>query len=1194
MRLRNHFRVFGPGPIESNSHLIQQHQQQQQNSQKLHQQHQLLQEQLLQQQLQRQTVHQYEQQVQQQQQQQQLLLKQRLKEQQQPQQQQQLLLQQQQHQQQQQQLLLKQQQQQQQQHRYIQQEVMSRQELKAEQSRRSIAETKKINPPYSGSQLPSAHLSGDSLLCEERGSATADRFLCNENKGKTKIDFDSELLDGGWEEDNIAIDRNISHSVSVTPLSAHPLDSFISGTNLLSISNKHSNCSDVISQRKMKNDENSSISHQRNIPSKNQSNSRYAIDKSGGERGRGKCVNSRYNGIKNGIKNENIHLNPAPLHSAYNRDLHIHYAYKKRLRNMKSKPVGATDEQCMNKCMNSSENHFIQLLPPPPPSPTPIPLPTCPFPSQSYPIYPTSTDTAPMIESDYRARTKISTSTYTDISHPFDRIEIIGSSLALPVSTAVQYKIDPYVFEDLIKPREEIKVDCEQSTDTSDRVSDRISDRVVCQYDKHGRYIGPKKARAVTPVPHTHTPSASASDSISNDFQCQRLSEGQLAVTRDRALQRLRVSRGHKVLQRSVESEGKRAREQGLKAVHLRASLARWCTSTSTGTVTNTGTSTSTFTDNGPGTNAGSGNGTGKDVESVAVAVGVGVGVCKGDPPLRADMSQIEGGIRNREDVMLSIHQYNPERKINKERERERVCSAPPRLRCYSKSDIVERESFSSPSRDKNRENHENGRVVATSDRCDIMSAKKGHHDSIGMQKYSVQSLMSPSHQYTGYTEINGSVIPESGSRSRGVVNERKVTDQEWSESDTRSRGASRLKREVHENDMINMSKIQYENGIVIEKEPRKEVRNEVRNEDKMDNIFPTDIRGNNSPSQHSRTIAELEATKVQGLIEMTLGVKSFSISNSNFSQKEILDQHFQLSDFENSTTAINSDNENENENENENNNRMDHINPLFMGPGSGIGTRPVGQNVFPSEINNILPQILFNSVNSPTILEKIFMEEGDMTVDSRVIKMKSEQFPDNFSDNLRIQSPRSPYALNVPTQIIENISKPKDIEITFSIWVIRAYNLKECLGGCTPYVLLDWGTFGKRVTKTAVDATCPIIDQEIIFQYHVTSQSNILLYNQSKLRNLSPSDRLNVEMDESSFYSLLMTSVPDLRIQVYSSNESVSDELLGQVTLSNRKLQELTRKDLDFISDVVLDIIDEDGAVAGSVALALAGYTVS
>ena len=51
---------------------------------------------------------------------------------------------------------------------------------------------------------------------------------------------------------------------------------------------------------------------------------------------------------------------------------------------------------------------------------------------------------------------------------------------------------------------------------------------------------------------------------------------------------------------------------------------------------------------------------------------------------------------------------------------------------------------------------------------------------------------------------------------------------------------------------------------------------------------------------------------------------------------------------------AINSDDKNEN------NNCVDHIIPLFMGPGSGTRTRPLGKTLFPSEINYISAQMSF------------------------------------------------------------------------------------------------------------------------------------------------------------------------------------------------------------------------------------------
>lgn len=124
-------------------------------------------------------------------------------------------------------------------------------------------------------------------------------------------------------------------------------------------------------------------------------------------------------------------------------------------------------------------------------------------------------------------------------------------------------------------------------------------------------------------------------------------------------------------------------------------------------------------------------------------------------------------------------------------------------------------------------------------------------------------------------------------------------------------------------------------------------------------------------------------------------------------------------------------------------------------------------------------------------------------------------------------------------------------------ITVLRAYGLSEGLGGCNPYVLLDWSSLGRHATRPANSkpgAASSSLDPHFHEKFDFKPP---FLWSSSGIydvgRDLNGGREVHITIPGSGSGSRGETTstatlcAPPLRVYVYSRNVSVSDELLGE-----------------------------------------------
>ena len=110
-------------------------------------------------------------------------------------------------------------------------------------------------------------------------------------------------------------------------------------------------------------------------------------------------------------------------------------------------------------------------------------------------------------------------------------------------------------------------------------------------------------------------------------------------------------------------------------------------------------------------------------------------------------------------------------------------------------------------------------------------------------------------------------------------------------------------------------------------------------------------------------------------------------------------------------------------------------------------------------------------------------------------------------------------------------------------IKVVRAWGLVETLGGCCPYIELNWGTLGRACTATAALTTAP--------EYACPSMHSCLQFRSPVISN-GPSAELLAALEEDTLVAwedgstAVPVFLPPLKVTAFSANMSVSDEFIG------------------------------------------------
>ena len=106
------------------------------------------------------------------------------------------------------------------------------------------------------------------------------------------------------------------------------------------------------------------------------------------------------------------------------------------------------------------------------------------------------------------------------------------------------------------------------------------------------------------------------------------------------------------------------------------------------------------------------------------------------------------------------------------------------------------------------------------------------------------------------------------------------------------------------------------------------------------------------------------------------------------------------------------------------------------------------------------------------------------------------------------------------------------------SICIKQAFDLSDALGGTNPYVVLDWEHLGRVSTKTVLGSTNPKFDTIFRFEspYRLATKDNEDVKN-GRIVYASKQKYISV--------------APHLHLYVYSKNQSVSDELIGEADVN-------------------------------------------
>ena len=194
---------------------------------------------------------------------------------------------------------------------------------------------------------------------------------------------------------------------------------------------------------------------------------------------------------------------------------------------------------------------------------------------------------------------------------------------------------------------------------------------------------------------------------------------------------------------------------------------------------------------------------------------------------------------------------------------------------------------------------------------------------------------------------------------------------------------------------------------------------------------------------------------------------------------------------------------------------------------------------------------------------------------------------PDDVqSHNMKVTSRGGKSSVNTlfsPTSVVDAISDRRPTDYIVSVNILKAWNLPtDLLGSTNPYVVLDWGIYGRACSFAIMNSTQP--------------NYNCVVQFRSPLETASPK-----ELESGSHQHLVYVngrpynippSIPIMKAYVYSRNESISDELLGEgeVNMGKVLLKVYSRREKanEAGSKCVLNLYDMSSQFTGSLELSV------
>jgi hypothetical protein len=163
------------------------------------------------------------------------------------------------------------------------------------------------------------------------------------------------------------------------------------------------------------------------------------------------------------------------------------------------------------------------------------------------------------------------------------------------------------------------------------------------------------------------------------------------------------------------------------------------------------------------------------------------------------------------------------------------------------------------------------------------------------------------------------------------------------------------------------------------------------------------------------------------------------------------------------------------------------------------------------------------------------------------------------------------------------------------SVTVVRAWDLQEALGSTNPYIVVDWGIFGRSTTQTIASTTTPRFGSYLRFKSPFRVLASTATAKKSRGASQQQGGGISIAGER---YQL--ADCPMI-ISAYSRNESVSDELLGSATLRRAEILRAMSQHLQdtsaieeegdsscFHTQLVVSLRSTESQAAGSVELIL------
>ena len=155
----------------------------------------------------------------------------------------------------------------------------------------------------------------------------------------------------------------------------------------------------------------------------------------------------------------------------------------------------------------------------------------------------------------------------------------------------------------------------------------------------------------------------------------------------------------------------------------------------------------------------------------------------------------------------------------------------------------------------------------------------------------------------------------------------------------------------------------------------------------------------------------------------------------------------------------------------------------------------------------------------------------------------------DAEDDELHAAKPSARCNINTlfsPTSVTDAGGDHSPTDYVVSVNILRAWNLPtDLLGSTNPYVVLDWGKYGRACSFAIMNSTQPNFNCVVRFKSPLETASR------KEIESASPQHLVYVNRHPFA----VAADTPIMKAYIYSRNESISDELLGEGEINMGKV---------------------------------------